>query len=70
MFAKEIELNLVGDLTENAVVELNAADVDDVSGGVWPIVAWIVAHKVGVSITGAAVAGVGTGVGLAWLNRK
>ena len=38
MFAKEIELTLVDDLNENAVVELNAADVDDVSGGVWPII--------------------------------
>lgn len=40
MFAEKTELNLVADLNENALVELNAAEIEDVSGGVLPIVAW------------------------------
>ena len=43
MFAKEIEMKLVDDLNETAVVELNAADVDDVSGGIVPIIIAIAA---------------------------
>ncbi|MFV0333777.1 MAG: hypothetical protein ACK5JR_06865 [Tropicimonas sp.] len=33
MFAEKTDLNLEFDLNETALVELNAADVEDVSGG-------------------------------------
>ncbi|WEF25818.1 class IIb bacteriocin, lactobin A/cerein 7B family [Paracoccus sp. S3-43] len=38
MFAEKTELKLVDDLNETALVELNAAEVDDVSGGFLPLV--------------------------------
>ena len=62
MFAKEIELNLVDDLTESALVELNAADVDDVSGAVIPLVVWGL-------ISIATGAGAGAGIGYL-INRR
>lgn len=60
MFAEKTELQLVTDLNETALVELNAADVDDVSGAIAPVI-WII---------GAALAGTGTGIGLAWLANR
>lgn len=65
MFAEKTELQLMTDLNETALVELNAADVDDVSGAIaWAAIP--VAWKIG----GALVAGVGTGAGLAWLSSR
>ncbi|MDO5632771.1 MAG: class IIb bacteriocin, lactobin A/cerein 7B family [Paracoccus sp. (in: a-proteobacteria)] len=50
MFAEKTELKLVEDLNENAIVELNAADVEEVSGGVIPAIifgAFVAGYVVG-----------------------
>lgn len=68
MFAKEVELKLVDDLNENAVVELNAAEVDDVSGAIAPVVGGILI--VGGVLVGAAAVGAGVGYAIGyWANR-
>lgn len=43
MFAEKTELNPIEDLNETAVVELNAANVDEVSGGFFPVIVAAVA---------------------------
>ena len=72
MFSKEAELNLVADLNENALVELNAADVDDVSGAL-PFLIWAAGYYAvvyGPSIAaGAAALGAGIGAGY-YINKK
>lgn len=47
MFAEKTELHLVEDLNENAIAELNAADVDEVSGGFLPVIVMVAGLGVG-----------------------
>ncbi|MFV0493126.1 MAG: class IIb bacteriocin, lactobin A/cerein 7B family [Pseudorhodobacter sp.] len=63
MFAEMTDLNLDADLNENAMVELNAADVDDVSGGIAPL-----ALLTGGAIAFAGGAAIGFAVSY-WANR-
>lgn len=71
MLAEQTHLKLVTDLTENetALVELNTADVDDVSGAVIPLVV-IGALKIAGAVVGTAAVGAGVGYGIGyWANR-
>lgn len=68
MLAEKTELQLVTDLNENALIELNAADVDEVSGAIAPVV--IAAIKIGGVLVGAGAVGAGTGFAIGyWANR-
>lgn len=69
MFAEKTELHLVTDLNEGALVELNATEVDDVSGGVVPLVV-IAGIKIFGAVAGTAAVGAGVGYGIGyWANR-
>lgn len=66
MFAEKTELNLI---EENAIVELNADDVDEVSGAIAPVV--IAAVKIFGAVGGTAAVGAGVGYVIGyWANRK
>lgn len=45
MFTEKNELNLDTDQNETMLVELNAADVDDVSGGLLGLLLWPLFHR-------------------------
>ncbi|WEF25817.1 hypothetical protein [Paracoccus sp. S3-43] len=61
MFAEKFELKLVDDASENALVELNPADVEDVSGAAIPLIVW---GAIAIASGGAA------GVGLGYLVNR
>ncbi|MDO5613987.1 MAG: hypothetical protein Q4G14_12210 [Paracoccus sp. (in: a-proteobacteria)] len=69
MFAEKTELKLVEDLNENAIVELGAGDVEEVSGGI----AWV-AIPLGVKVAGAIIgtgaAGFGAGALASWFANR
>lgn len=56
MFAEKTELKLFEDLNENAIVELNAMDVEEVSGAAIPLIVWGV-----IAIASGGAAGIGLG---------
>ena len=67
MFAEKTELNLI---EENTVVELNAFEVEEVSGA-WAPLAWWAARSAATKIvTYAAGGGTVAGVSLAWLVNR
>ena len=65
MLAEQTHLKLVEDLNETALVELGAADVDEVSGALLPL-----AIPLGVKIGAAIVGGVATGALIGWLVNR
>ncbi|MDO5703990.1 MAG: hypothetical protein Q4G49_02820 [Paracoccus sp. (in: a-proteobacteria)] len=67
MFAEKTELKLIEDLNENAIVVLDAGEVDEVSGAAVPFVIWAAGYYAvvyGPTIAkgaGIVAAGIGTG---------
>lgn len=70
MFAETMEMRLVEDFDGAEIIELNAMDVDEVSGAILPFVIPL-GVKVGLAIAGTGAAGAGAGY-LAgyWANRN